>query len=164
MTIETFLRSLRDLPENSWIQISRDLPSWELWWEEAVGDHLTDQAYLDAVLAAGLRDPDHLVRAVAEACSAERRAEANEREEHSWHVVQAELSDVALGRGVPNADALREAGTLRFERFDWETAVSAAVRAARALVLGRRISEDDSNYALSPLRHIISIPDYEDLT
>ncbi len=157
------MRSLRDLPESSWIQISRDLPSWELWWEEEVGDHLSDQEYLNAVIAAELHDPDHLVRAIAEACSGERRAEANDREAVSWWVMQAELHHMASSGGPPRTNAIQQAGLLAFERFDWERGVDAAIRTARAVTLGHRLSERNSDYALSPLRHIVRIPHYVDL-
>ncbi len=77
--------------------------------------------------------------------------------------MQAELEQMARGRGRPHTNAIQQAGLLAFERFDWERGVDAAVCAARALALGHRLSEGDSNYALSPLRHIVEIPEYADL-
>jgi hypothetical protein len=161
--LNQFLRALRSLPESSWFQISRDLPSWEHWWDEEVGEHLTDQEYGDAVADAGLHDPDRLVRAIAEACSAERRAEADDHEEVSWLVMQAEIEQLAKGAGPISTAAIQQAGVLAFERLDWKRAVDAAIRGARAIVLGHRLSEHDSDFALSPLRHIVRIPDFLDL-
>jgi hypothetical protein len=161
---EAFLRALRQLPESEWQSIGgAHMSGWEMFWEEEVGVLPSDEIYVDAVGRAGIHDPAHLVRAIAEAASGERRAEAEANEVVAWAVLDAELAGMAKGEGPPRSAASLNAGRLSVQRIDWEQAVNTAVRAARALAVGHRISEEEFDFALGPFRHVIDLPAYEQL-